>query len=510
MRQLSDFRFFRSDFLFATWRMLKLHTALTAFYSGLLCSTASLAEAVLGQHGLDPSNHSHTKPPNVIVILADDLGYGDLGSYGHSLIKTPRLDRMADEGQRWTNFYAAAPDCTPSRAGLLTGKLPVRIGMASTRHRVLFPWSQGGLPQQEITLAEQLREQGYATKMVGKWHLGHLPEYLPTRHGFDSWFGIPYSNDMDKTDAAKTRVKQDRQDGIFPSPFWYQAQSDQFRVPLMQDNEILELAPDQALLTQRYTEQSIEFIRQNAETPFFLYLAHSMPHVPLFASEEFLGQSEAGLYGDVIEEIDHSVGRILDALSSLGLDQRTLVVFTSDNGPWLKYKDLGGSSGMLREGKSTTWEGGMRVPAIFWGPGIVEPDTVDSIGSTLDFMNTFAALANHKSTDSKLVDSYNLLPLLMRSASDASSDPRQELFYYSGDRLTAIRRGPYKVHYFTRSQNTHRLQPQDPPLLFNLDEDPGEQKNIAAQNPSVIEAFELMKESHLAAILPRENQLLKR
>ena len=336
------------------------------------------------------------------------MGYGDTSQSGHPSIKTPNLDRMASEGQRWDHFYAAASVCSPSRAALLTGRLPIRSGMASSKHRVFFPWSKGGIPAEEYTIAELFQDQGYETAMIGKWHLGHLPEFLPTRHGFDSWFGIPYSNDMDKTEEAKKILNSKNSHAPFPAEGWYEPQSEWFQVPLMRNDALLERGPDQSLLTQRYTDESIEFIRRNRDKPFFLYLAFSMPHVPLFRSPAFAGRSQAGLYGDVIEETDAAVGRILDALRTLHLDQHTLVVFTSDNGPWLKYETLGGSAGPLRDGKSSTWEGGFRVPTLFWAPGMIPPQVVQEMGSTLDFMATFAALTGADLPDVQL-DSVNLI-----------------------------------------------------------------------------------------------------
>src|SRR5688572_26584143 len=239
-------------------------------------------------------------PPNVVVILCDDLGYGDLGCYGHPTIRTPHLDRMAAEGMKFTSFYSAAPVCTPSRAALLTGRLPVRSGMTSDTRRVLFPDSAGGLPESEVTLAEVLKEKGYATACVGKWHLGHLPQYLPTRHGFDSYFGIPYSNDMDRVPNVSPKGRE---------AFW-QPKIEYWHVPILRDGKVFERPADQHTLTKRYTDEAVKFIGANKERPFFLYLAHTMAHVPLFASKEFVGKSPRGLYGDVVEELDWSVGEV--------------------------------------------------------------------------------------------------------------------------------------------------------------------------------------------------------
>ena len=279
-------------------------------------------------------------PPNVVIIFSDDQGYGDVGVYGATEFRTPHLDRMAGEGARFTSFYVAAPVCTPSRAALLTGSYPVRVGLG---RRVLFPYSKTGLHADEITLAELLKTRGYATGIVGKWHLGHHQKFLPTRQGFDTYFGIPYSNDMGN--------------------HWYARQSFMAPpLPILRDEETIEQQPDQTQLTRRYTEEAIRFIRQNKDRPFFLYLPHSMPHWPLAASARFAGSSRLGIYGDAIEEIDWSVGEILKTLGELGIDRRTLVIFTSDNGaslrPWQRRGYRPGSNGPLRAGKNTTWEGG--------------------------------------------------------------------------------------------------------------------------------------------------------
>ena len=442
-------------------------------------------------------------PPNVIVILADDMGYGDTSHNGHPTIRTPRLDEMAREGQRWTNFYAAASVCSPSRAALLTGRLPVRSGVASWKHRVFFPWSKGGLPESEHTLAELLRANGYATALIGKWHLGHRPEFLPTRHGFDRWFGIPYSNDMDKTDEGRRALK--RTSAEFPARGWYEPRSEWFQVPLMRDESLLERGPDQRTLTKRYTDESLAFIREHEEQPFFLLLAFSMPHVPLFRSPSFEGRSAGGLYGDVIEELDASVGRILDALRATGLEERTVVVFTSDNGPWLDYKTLGGSAGPLRGGKSTAWEGGFRVPAIFWGPGTVAPGIVQQMGSALDFMGTFAALTGSELPEVRL-DSFDLTRVL----EGRGVAPRQEMFFYLGDELVAVRKGAFKAHFGVAVARQRDLEWLEQARLYNVTEDPGERFDLAASHPEIVAELTRLRDDHLASLVPVENQLLRR
>lgn len=444
-------------------------------------------------------------PPNIIVILADDMGYGDMSSNGHPTIRTPHLDQMVREGQKWTNFYAPASVCSPSRAGLLTGRLPIRAGVASLKHRVFFPWSKGGLPLKEVTLAEMLKQQAYQTAMFGKWHLGHLPQFLPTQHGFDTWFGIPYSNDMDRDRKAVSALKDSSLPIDFPLAYWSKPQSQHFNVPLMAGDQVIERAPDQRMLTRTYTDKSLAFIRRQQDKPFFLYLSFSMPHVPLFRSPAFEGKSTAGLYGDVIEELDASVGRIIAELKSLNIADNTLVVFTSDNGPWLKYKTLGGSAGLLKEGKSTAWEGGMRVPTVFWGPGFVTPGLVHSMGSSLDFMATFAALSDAKLPD-VLLDSVNLLPVL----NGISKKSRDKMFFYLGDQLAAVRQGAYKAHFLSRPAGQQQLELNDPPLLFDLNSDPAEQFEIGRHYPDIISNLSHLRSLQITSVKKVENQLIKR
>ncbi len=312
------------------------------------------------------------RAPNLVILIADDLGYGDLGCYGHPTIRTPHLDRMAAEGLKLTQYYAA-PVCTPSRAALLTGRMPVRSGL----NVVLYPTSKGGIPDGEITLADALKARGYATSCIGKWHLGHLPAYLPTRHGFDHYFGIPYSNDMNATKAGHPPI------------------------PLLRDETIIEQPAVQETLTLRYTREALSFIRSHCATaraqPFFLYLAYTSPHIPLHAGKAFRGRSPRGLFGDVVEEIDWSAGQILAALRDEGIAESTLVVFTSDNGPWLSQKLHGGSAGLLREGKASTWEGGVRVPCLAWWPGTIAPRRTSlGLASELDLFTTCLDLARQR------------------------------------------------------------------------------------------------------------------
>ncbi|HOV32527.1 MAG TPA: sulfatase [Candidatus Hydrogenedens sp.] len=302
----------------------------------LTCPNVNASELKTNYQSRNTSKQKY--PQNFVLILIDDMGYGDLSCYGNSQYTTPNLDQMAKEGIRFTDFYACAPMCTPTRASVLTGCYPLRVGLP----RVLANKSMEGINPQEITLAEMLKQKDYRTACFGKWHLGHLPPFLPTHHGFDEFYGLPYSNDMGPDEDAPNAPP----------------------LPLIEGDKVIETNPDQSKLTTAYTERAIDFIKRNKGNPFFLYLPHSMVHVPIHVSERFKNKSGAGLYGDVVQEIDWSVGEILKSLRDTGLDENTLVIFTSDNGPWLLYGNHGGSAGKLRCGKNTTFEGGMRVPCI--------------------------------------------------------------------------------------------------------------------------------------------------
>ncbi len=444
--------------------------------------------------------------PNVVILFADDLGYGDLGSFGHPYIRTPHLDQMALEGQRWTDFYVAAPVCSPSRGALLTGRLPVRTGLYGNLIGVYFPNDPGGFPDAEVTLAEALKDVGYRTGIFGKWHLGDAKAAWPTRHGFDEWLGLPYSNDMDWVGEAgideiialsNAGQQAEVAQALSGRAAKYAAPKlDYWNVPLYSSRKLpdgtfedrtVERPAQQTTLTRRYTQAAIDFIEADA-APFFLYLPYTMPHTPLFRSEVFEGRSRGGRYGDVVEEIDASVGKIVETLKRTGKSSNTLVVFTSDNGPWLTMNTEGGLAGLLRHGKGTTFEGGMRVPTVMWWPNRLRTGTVSEIGATLDLFKTIARLAGASGATG--VDGVDLSPLLFgESDGQEQMGPREEMPFYRGDQLYAYRMGRWKLHFVT--EGAYRQPPErtvhKSPLLYDLHADPAERFDVAARHPLVVE-----------------------
>ena len=417
------------------------------------------------------------KSPNVIIIFTDDQGYQDVGFFGSPLIKTPNLDQMAKDGMRFTNFYSASAVCSPSRAALLTGCYPPRVGVPV----VLWPASKSGLSNTEVTIADMLKQKGYATQCIGKWHLGDRPEYLPTNQGFNQYYGIPYSNDMSINRGFKLADNIVYNEGMTLDSLkevkWRGG-----KVPLMRQDEVIEYPVDQTTLTQRYTEEAIRFITEKKDSSFFLYLAQTMPHIPLYTSPEFKGKSERGLYGDVIEELDWSMGQILKTLKDLQIDENTLVIFTSDNGPWNLKNGHGGSALPLRGFKFDTYEGGMRVPMIAqWKGKIPTQSECKEIASTIDLLPTIAHLTGAELPGNK-IDGENIWSLL--SGEPSASTPHEAFFYYSDTIIQAVRSNKWKFREVKGEVE-----------LFNLEEDISESKNIAADNPELVEIMRLKRDA---------------
>jgi len=401
--------------------------------------------------------------PNVVIIFIDDMGYGDIGPFGATKQKTPNLDRMAREGMKLTSFYAA-PVCSVSRAQLMTGCYGARVSVPG----VYFPNSKNGLNLGEFTIAERLKEKGYATMCVGKWHLGDRTELLPTRQGFDHYFGIPFSNDMQKK-STKTSEKT---------------------VPLLRDEKVIESLTDeqQSKIVERYTDEAIAFIRKSKDQPFFLYLPHNAVHTPIHPGAAFAGKSANGRFGDWVEEVDWSTGKILDTLRELKLDENTLVIFTSDNGPWLVKGADGGSAGRLRGGKGSTWEGGMREPTIAWWPSKIAPGSVcGAVAGTIDLLPTVVALTGGSVPASPVIDGRDISPLLLGKSTQS---PREAHYYFHGYNLEAVRQGEWKLAIAPGKESKDKTQQaedsQKTPRLYNLDKDIGETSNVADQYPEIV------------------------
>ncbi len=428
-----------------------------------------------------------SQQPNIIVINCDDMGYGDLSCYGNASTSTPNIDKMAVEGQKWNCFYNTASLSSPSRGGLLTGKYGVRSGLYGDNHGVLFPGYAGGIQSDNnTTMATYLRDNGYTTVCVGKWHLGDKEGQLPLDNGFDHYFGIPYSNDI----IASRK-------GMPP-------------LPLYNEREVVETEPDQRFFTSRFTDYTIDFIDKNkrSKSPFFIYLAHPMPHVPIFASDEFLGRSVRGLYGDVIEELDYNIGRVLDYLKGEKLDKNTLVVLLSDNGPWVIQRLNSGSNGELRDGKASAFEGGFRTPCIFWGYGVEQGAIQTSIGSTLDLLPTFCELASVDLPDDPALEGESLVGVIR---GEKEGTDRKVYYYYRGGEIHAIREGNYKLHVKCKQMKYFALdiipetEMNQIPWLYNVAEDPGEKFNIADKNPEIVARLQRLIKEREEAVVPIES-----
>ncbi len=432
-----------------------------------------------------------TSPPNIVILFTDDLGYADVGCFGAEGYETPNLDRMAREGRRFTSFYVPQAVCSASRAALLTGCYNIRVGITGAlSHRSII-----GINDEEMTLGELVKQRDYATAAIGKWHLGFQQKFLPLQHGFDVYFGLPYSNDMwpYHPGFAHLPLEEARQKG-YPD------------LPLYSGNQVINPAvtpEDQTKLTTQYTEHALKFIDAHQHRPFLLYLAHSMPHVPLFVSEKYAGHSRRGLFGDVIEEIDWSVGQVLSRLRENGLEDKTLVIFTSDNGPWLSYGNHAGSAGPFREGKGTSWEGGVRVPCIMRWPGKIPADSVcDEMAITIDLLPTIAALVEAPLPDHPL-DGRDIRPLIF--GAENAKTPHEAFYYYWGNQLEAIRSGDWKLHFPHSYRSLTGTPGRDGKpdgysqrktdlALYNLKTDPGETTDLREQHPEVVARLQKLAE----------------
>ena len=405
--------------------------------------------------------------PNVIIIFADDLGYGDLGCYGSKINQTPTLDKMADEGKKFSNFYVSSPVCSPSRASLMTGCYPQRISFGTFDGlRVLFPGQGIGLSNEEKTVAKTFKESGYSTKIIGKWHCGDQEDFLPTNHGFDSYFGIPYSNDMGRQVKIKDYIPNDS--SLHKITEW-----DRPPLPLVRDKEVIQEQPDQRSIAERYTEDAVKFMRENKETPFFLYLAHMQVHLPLYAAEKFVKESKNGDYGACVASIDWSTKVIFDELKELGIDENTIVIFTSDNGS--RLQNQGGSNGNLRGGKGQTWDGGQRVPCIIRWPGkINEGQQTDALSTTMDFLPSITKLIGGD-LPSKKIDGIEMSDLFF---SNENSSKRDSFLYYNEDELEAIRYKNWKLHFKKEDKLINEL--------YDLDSDISEKVNLYSSHKEIV------------------------
>ena len=436
----------------------------------LLVRAVSAVPAAQGRQAAPPPAQPGTRP-NIVLIVPDNLGWGEVGAYGSVRGNvTPRLDKLAAEGIRLTNFYVAQAVCSASRAALLTGSYSNRVGInGALNHR-----ASHGINPDEATIAEVLKPRGYATAIFGKWHLGHEKPFLPTRHGFDEYLGLPYSNDM----WPRHPTRKD-----FPE------------LPLIEGDTVVKLDPDQSQLTAMYTQRAVSFIERHRQQPFFLYLAHTMPHVPLFASEAYRNKTGQGLYGDVIAEIDWSVGQVLDAIKRTGTDDNTLVIFTSDNGPWMSYGNHAGSPGPFRESKGTSFEGGVRVPFVARWPGRIPPGTTAALPAmTIDLLPTVAQLAGAPIPKARVIDGRDIWPVLTNARN--ATAPHEALYFYWGTELHAVRSGQWKLHLPHPYQSLVQIGNDGAPgkferkeielSLFDLEKDPGETTNLASQQPDVV------------------------
>lgn len=425
----------------------------TTFFAGIITLSSLTAQ------------HTPQRKPNFVVIMADDLGYGDIGTFGAADIRTPNIDKLAENGLKFTSFYSTSPVCSPSRFGLLTGRYPRRQGIDG----VFFPESFNGIPKEELTLAEALKTKGYSTGIVGKWHLGHHREFLPLQNGFDEYFGIPYSNDMQGT-------------------------------VYLRGNDVVQYNIDQKYTTKTYTEEAIKFIDKHKKEPFFLYLPHTMPHLPLYASPAFEGKSNRGLYGDVIEELDWSVGQVIESLKKNGLTENTLVIFTSDNGPWTIFDIEGGSAGKLRNGKGTTFEGGQRVPTIFSFPSKIKAGSVyDDLALHLDIFPTILKLAGYQAALPNPIDGEDVSSILTANGKRKGD----EFIYYSNGKIEAFRKGDWKIRLAQPASKNYlngETIPATEAFLFNLKEDVSETKNLYQTNPE--------KVTELLAALDKKSKII--